>query len=87
MRSMAKSKIDAVTHNFMENIDLYIPKESGTGKEARGDRDRDKINRKAISPDYRLGIFGNNIKIGRSYRAKFDNVGIETDIPRAFIMA
>lgn len=86
MRAMVKTKVDEVTHYFMEQIDHYIPKDTPGGKDARN-IDRDKIHRKALTNDYRLGVFGNPNKISRHYKVRFDDAGIETDLPRQFIMS
>jgi len=82
-RRMARKKIDEISHHFLEHIDLYMPADTKE-KEVRGDIHRDKINRKALSKDFKFGIFGNTLKGMRPYTSEFDKVGIVADIPRNF---
>lgn len=83
-RQMAKTKIDQITHHFLEYIDIHMPsdaKEQGTMKL---DYHKDKINKKADSKDFKFGIFCNTQKGMRPYMSEFDKLGIQADIPRQF---
>lgn len=58
-RSMARTKIDQITHHFLEYIDVYMPSDTKDQGQMKVDYHKDKINWKADSKDFKFGIFGN----------------------------
>lgn len=79
MRALARSKVDEISHYFLENIDNYMPLEQA--KDDRQNKEKDKINKKATRKDIRLGLFANTQKGVRPYEALFDNAGITVWVP------
>lgn len=77
---MARKKIDEISHYFLEHIDLYMPTEVKE-RDNRGESNRD---RKAMSKDYKFGIFGNSQKGMKQITSEFDKCGIVAEIPRNF---
>ncbi len=63
-----------------------MPQES-TKENAWSDQNKDKINKKMIQKDIRLGIFCNTQKGVRPYMSTFDDSGITVAVPRPFYTA